>query len=83
MAQDMQAWVEEYSLQLLRWANARTGSRAQAEELVQEIWLQFFSAARQEAKAGREVEQPEHLFRKSTICCAASLPAGNDCTCVW
>lgn len=64
MTQDMQAWVEEYSLQLLRWANARTGSRAQAEELVQEIWLQFFSAARQEAKAGREVEQPGHLLWK-------------------
>lgn len=45
------AWVEEYSLPLLRWARGKTGDLTAAEDLAQEVWLQFFSAVRREADA--------------------------------
>lgn len=50
-------WVERYSLPLFRWALGKSGSRTEAEDLAQEIWLQFFSAAKKQ-----KVEQPEHLL---------------------
>ena len=55
------AWVESYSLPLLKWAMSKTGSRAEAEDLTQEVWLQFFSAVQKEAQSGRAIHQPEHL----------------------
>ena len=58
------AWVEEYSLPLLKWALNKTGSRAEAEDLTQEVWLQFFSAVKKEDKSGRPIQQPEHLLWK-------------------
>ncbi len=58
------AWVEEYSLPLLKWALNKTGSHAGAEELTQEVWLQFLSAAKREEKSGRSIQQPEHLLWK-------------------
>lgn len=58
------AWVEEYSLALLRWARGKTGDHIAAEDLAQEVWLQFFSAVSREAGAGRPVAQPEHLMWK-------------------
>lgn len=58
------AWVEEYSLPLLKWAMNKTGSRAEAEDLTQEVWLQFFSAAQKETRSGRAIHQPEHLLWK-------------------
>lgn len=57
-------WVEDYALSLLRWALNKTGSRAGAEELSQEVWLQFFAAVRREERAGRAIEKPEHLLWK-------------------
>lgn len=50
-------WVEQYSLPLFRWALHKTGSRTAAEDLAQETWMQFFSAAAKET-----VEQPDHLL---------------------
>ena len=52
-------WVEQYSLPLFRWALQKTGNRIAAEDLTQEIWLQFFVAAKKQW-----VANPEHfLFR--------------------
>lgn len=64
MREQFPAWVEEYSLALLRWARGKTGDLTAAEDLAQEVWLQFFSAARREAEAARPVVQPEHLLWK-------------------
>ena len=60
----MHSWVEEYSLRLLEWARRKTGGGDSAQELVQEVWLQFFAALRREEIAGRQVEQPVHLLWK-------------------
>lgn len=57
-------WVDEYSLPLLKWARGKTGSPAAAEELTQEVWMQFFSAVRREGSAGKAIAQPEHLLWK-------------------
>lgn len=64
MHEQFAAWVEEYSLSLLRWARGKTGDPTAAEDLAQEVWLQFFSAARREADAARAIAQPEHLLWK-------------------
>ena len=50
-------WVEAYSLPLFRWALSKTGNRTEAEDLAQEIWLQFFAAAKKQT-----VRKPEHLL---------------------
>ncbi len=57
-------WVEDYALPLLKWALNKTGSRQEAEELSQEVWLQFFTAVCREEQAGRAIEKPEHLLWK-------------------
>ena len=57
-------WVAEYSLPLLKWARGKTGSPTAAEELTQEVWMQFFSAVRREGSAGNAIAQPEHLLWK-------------------
>ncbi len=57
-------WVDEYSLPLLKWARGKTGSPAAAEELTQEVWMQFFSAVRREGSVGNAIAQPEHLLWK-------------------
>lgn len=44
--------VEEESAALLRWAYAKTGQAHQAEELAQEVWLQFFSTVKKEKNQG-------------------------------
>lgn len=49
--------MEQYALSLFRWALHKTGNRTAAEDLAQEIWLQFFSAAKKQ-----RVENPEHLL---------------------
>lgn len=54
--------VEENSAALFRWAYARTGNVHRAEELTQEVWLQFFSAVSREQGMGRAVTLPEHLL---------------------
>lgn len=57
-------WVAEYSLPLLKWARGKTGSPTAAEELTQEVWMQFFSAVQREGSAGNAIAQPEHLLWK-------------------
>lgn len=52
-----ETWVEQYSLPLFRWTLHKLGVRAAAEDLSQEIWLQFFSVAKKQ-----RVENPEHLL---------------------
>lgn len=64
MSERFEAWVDAYALPLLRWALGRTGNHHQAEELAQEVWLQFFAAVRREEQACRPVEQPGHLLWK-------------------
>lgn len=49
--------VETYSLPLFRWALAKCGNRTEAEELTQEVWLQFFATAEKQ-----EIKKPEHLL---------------------
>ncbi len=49
---------------LYRWAWGKTAHREQAEDLAQEVWLQFFSAARQEEGRGHPLRDPEHLLWK-------------------
>ncbi|MBQ8201349.1 MAG: sigma-70 family RNA polymerase sigma factor [Clostridia bacterium] len=57
-------WVGEYSLPLLKWAYGKTGRREDAEDLTQEVWLQFFSAVNREQQQERAIEAPEHLLWK-------------------
>lgn len=52
--------MEEISLMLLGWAYRKTGSRTEAEELAQEVWLQVYEAAHK----AEEIRQPEHLLWK-------------------
>lgn len=61
---DFHTLVDEWSPALLRWAYGKTGDPYQAEDLAQEAWLQFFSAAAREEKEGRLLRQPEHLLWK-------------------
>lgn len=57
MEKQMETWVEQYSLPLLRWCLGKTGSRTEAEDLSQEVWFQFLCAAKKQT-----VEKPEHLL---------------------
>lgn len=62
MEKRMEAWVDAYALPLLRWAMDKTGQHHPAEDLVQEVWLQFLSAVRREERQGRTIAEPEHLL---------------------
>ena len=78
MRERFAAWVEEYSLSLLRWARGKTGDPTAAEDLAQEVWLQFFFAVRREADAARAIAQPEHLLWKVRISAMSSrLPQSS------
>lgn len=59
---DFRPLVDELSPALLRWAYGKTGQAHQTEDLAQEVWLQFLSAARKEEAAGRPVQHPERLL---------------------
>ncbi len=62
-------WVEAYSLPLFRWALSKTGNRTEAEDLAQEVWLQFFAAAEKQT-----IRMPEHfLFRIAKFVWCKSL----------
>lgn len=54
--------VEEYSLMLLNWAYRKLGNRQQAEELVQEVWLQVFSAVERNALNGVSIQKEENFI---------------------
>lgn len=64
MLERFDRWVDAYSPALLRWAWGKTGDRTRAEDLAQEVWLQFFSAVKREESLSRPVEKPEHLLWK-------------------
>ena len=49
--------LEEAAPRLLRWAWGKTGCREQAEDLAQEVWLQYLSAARREEAVGNAHHQ--------------------------
>ena len=57
-------FVDEYSLFLLNWAKGKTGTVELAEELVQEVWVQFFHAAEIEEKRGNTIQKPENFLWK-------------------
>jgi len=52
--------IEEYSLALLRWAYGKTADRSAAEELAQEVWVQFY----QSVQNGTSICQPERYLWK-------------------
>lgn len=52
--------MEKISLMLLGWAYRKTGSRSEAEELAQEVWLQVYEAAHK----AEPIRQPEHFLWK-------------------
>lgn len=56
------ALLEEMTPRLMRWAYGKTGCHEQAEDLTQEVWLQYLSAARREEAAGTPVHDPEHFL---------------------
>ena len=64
MQEEYGRYVEQHALPLLKWALHRTGIRTEAEDLSQEVWLQFFSALGKEKRKGNTVLQPEHLLWK-------------------
>ena len=52
-----EAFIDEHSLTLLRWANRKTGDPRQAEELVQEIWVQVLTAVQRGSEPIRDMER--------------------------
>jgi len=56
--------VEEYSLSLLNWAYRKTGDKDKAEELVQEVWVQVFSAVKRNEDREMVIENGEHFIWK-------------------
>lgn len=60
----LQKWVDDYSLMLLNWAYKRLGDREQAQELVQEVWLQVFRAVKSNEAKRRVVQKPENFIWK-------------------
>lgn len=58
MEEQWTAFVEENTLPLLKWAWSKCGQWDRAEELAQEVWLQFFTTLRRES----QVLLPEHLL---------------------
>ena len=53
---------DQHAPQLLRWAWGKTGDASQAEDLAQEVWLQYLAVVRREEAAERPVRQAEHLL---------------------
>ena len=56
--------VDEYSLVLLNWAYKKLANSEKAEELVQEVWLQIFSAIRRNEMKGLSIEKTENFIWK-------------------
>ncbi|MCH5286952.1 MAG: RNA polymerase sigma factor [Christensenellaceae bacterium] len=52
-----EAFVDEQSLALLRWAYRKTGDSRQAEELAQEVWVQVLNAVRHGSEPIRDMER--------------------------
>ena len=57
-------FVDNYSLVLLNWAKGKTGSSELAQELVQNVWVQFFYAVQVEEEKGNSVQKPENFLWK-------------------
>ena len=60
----LKEFVDQYSLILLNWAKGKTSSGEQAEELVQNVWLQFFHAVKVEEEKGYTIQKPENFLWK-------------------
>ena len=50
-------FIDEHSLALLRWASRKLGDSRQAEELVQEVWVQVLAAMRYGSEPIRDMER--------------------------
>ena len=50
-------FIDEHSLALLRWANGKLGDNRQAEELVQEVWVQVLVALRHGSEPIRDMDR--------------------------
>ena len=61
---DLQAAAETYAPVLLRWAYRKCAAPAEAEELVQNVWAEFFTAVRQNETRGIPIADPERLLWK-------------------
>ena len=60
----LKEFVDKYSLILLNWAKGKTSGGEQAEELVQNVWLQFFHAVKVEEEKGYTIQKPENFLWK-------------------
>ena len=56
--------VDDYSLMLLNWAVKKLGNRQQAEDLVQNVWMEIFRAIKTAESKGEEIISPEHFIWK-------------------
>ncbi len=56
--------VDKYSAMLLGWAYNKLGDRRLAEELVQEVWLQVFTALRKSSDSGLSIQKEDHFIWK-------------------
>ena len=54
--------VDDLSPRLMKWAWGKTGSQEQAEDLTQEVLLQYLTAAAQQEAAGQAVREPERFL---------------------
>ena len=52
-----EAFIDEHSLMLLRWAYSKTGDSRQAEELAQEVWVQVLTAIRRGSEPIRDMDR--------------------------
>ena len=52
-----EAFIDEHSLMLLRWAYGKTGDSRQAEELAQEVWVQVLTAIRRGSEPIRDMDR--------------------------
>lgn len=57
--------VDEYLSRILSWAVKKTGDRSNGEDLTQEVFVQFFTAA----SNAESVDNPEHLLWKVAHYC--------------
>ena len=85
-------FIDEHSLALLRWAYRKTGDARQAEELVQETWVQVLTAIHHGSEPIRDMERflwkvakyvwCRHLRRSSRysgwVSAEDDLPDGTD-----
>ena len=55
-------WKEEWAARVLRWARGKTRTAQEAEDLAQNVLLEWLRAVRAQAERGVCVAEPEHLL---------------------